>query len=155
MRMFTSSTDSSGADEIVKGCHCLRIRFLPSMCGHCRGEEGQSRREEAREMGADSVGRARADGDLARPRATSRDLARPRAISHLQVEVVPLHVVHHLEALVGDAVLKLQRDDVGLAGRAPEEDARERKGLVAAVEHAVEHAVEDVRHKGGHPPPVR
>jgi hypothetical protein len=37
MRMFTSRNGSSGAEEMVNGCHCCRNRFkCGSMYGHCK-----------------------------------------------------------------------------------------------------------------------
>ena len=49
------------------------------------------------------------------------------AVRALQVEVVALHVIHGLAALVGDAVFELQGNDVGLARLTPEEYTREGK----------------------------
>ena len=73
-----------------------------------------------------------------------QQLVLPLDMRALQVQVVPLHVVTRLLALVRHRVLELQRDDIRLTRLAPKEDARESKRLGAAVEDANHESVEGV-----------
>ena len=73
-----------------------------------------------------------------------QELVLPLNMRALQVQVMSLHVVTWLLALVRHRVLKLQRDDIGLAGLPPKEDPSEGKGLGASVEDADHEPVESV-----------